>query len=136
MVKARDIVAAARSWVGVPFLHQGRNRSGIDCVGLVIVTMQQVGLWEQDFERRDYGRMPTTNELHEKLAFYFRRVEEPEPGAIIGVRWSRELAHVAIFTGETIIHAFERRGKVIEHGYRAAWPRKTASVWVHPEVTR
>ena len=35
VIKRREIVAAARDWVGVPYRHQGRTRNGIDCIGLL-----------------------------------------------------------------------------------------------------
>jgi cell wall-associated NlpC family hydrolase len=31
------IVSAARSWLGVPWRHQGRTRQGVDCAGLVVL---------------------------------------------------------------------------------------------------
>ena len=36
VIKRREIVDAARNWVGVPYRHQGRTRNGIDCVGLLL----------------------------------------------------------------------------------------------------
>lgn len=53
-----QIVAHARSWKGTPWRHQGRNRAGIDCAGLLIVTAQHFNLPHADMKgyRRDPGR--------------------------------------------------------------------------------
>ena len=42
------IVAAARSWLGVPWRHQGRARQGIDCAGLVVLVGRGLGLTDYD----------------------------------------------------------------------------------------
>jgi cell wall-associated NlpC family hydrolase len=135
MTTGEDVVRVARSWVGVPFLHQGRNRNGIDCVGLIIAVGQELGVLPPNFERRDYGRVPSRKELEQKLGLYCERAEAPAPGTVIGIRWNRELAHTAFCTGPTLIHAWEKRGLVVEHGYRGKWLAITDSVWRLPGVT-
>jgi hypothetical protein len=35
-IKRADLVAAARRFRGTPFVHQGRNRDGVDCLGLLL----------------------------------------------------------------------------------------------------
>jgi cell wall-associated NlpC family hydrolase len=41
---ARDFVAVAEQFLGTPYLWGGRTRAGLDCSGLVQVTMQATGL--------------------------------------------------------------------------------------------
>ena len=37
--------AAAASWVGAPFLHNGRTRSqGVDCMGLIVCVLRDAGI--------------------------------------------------------------------------------------------
>ena len=122
----------ARRWIGVPFLHQGRRRTGVDCIGLVIVTLQAVGRLPPDFERTDYGRIPNRDELQQKIAAYCTRLEHPEPGCMLTLRWNRLAGHTALYTGETIIHAYQRIGYVVEHGYRGPWIRRTDAAWRLP----
>lgn len=136
MITAHDIVSEARTWVGVPFRHQGRTRRGVDCVGLVIVVAQELRVLPSTFIRNDYGRNPSRQELDEKIAAHCTRIDEPEPGCLLAIRWNRELSHVAFFTGDTMIHSYERVGKVTEHGFRAPWPRLVDSVWWLPGVDR
>lgn len=50
-----DIVAEARTWIGVPFRHQGRSREGVDCIGLPVCVRAALGL-ETKFAGIDYRR--------------------------------------------------------------------------------
>lgn len=50
-----DIVAEARTWIGVPFRHQGRSRDGVDCIGLPVCVRAALGI-ETKFAGVDYGR--------------------------------------------------------------------------------
>lgn len=49
-------VEIARTWLGVPWHHQGRNRHGIDCAGLVVQCFPVA-------DRFDYDRNPRAGEL-------------------------------------------------------------------------
>ena len=127
------VIAEARTWLNVPFRHQGRDGHGIDCVGLPIVVCQSLGLLDQRFDVANYGRLPS-GELVTRLQAVCRPIEQAVPGSLIVIAWSRLAAHVAICAGETMIHAYERIGRVIEHGYRGRWVRMTHSVWALPGV--
>jgi cell wall-associated NlpC family hydrolase len=135
MIPPQAVSDEARSWVGIPFRHQGRSRSGVDCIGLVIVVAQSLGLVPADFERRDYGRMPNRDELGQKIREHCRPLEVAQPGCMFAMRWNKEAAHVAIYTGETLIHSYERIGRVVEHSFRGRWPRFVDSVWTLPGVS-
>lgn len=133
MMTPAAVIAEARDWVGVPFVHQGRNSYGIDCVGLPIVVCQALGIIGPDFEITNYGRTPT-GELLPRLRSYCQPIPKAVPGSLLVIAWTRLAAHVAICAGETMIHAYERVGRVIEHGYRGRWVRMTHSVWALPGV--
>lgn len=50
-----EIVAMARSWLGTPWIHQGRLKSvGVDCGGLIIGVGKETGLL--DFDTQAYSR--------------------------------------------------------------------------------
>lgn len=127
------VIAEARSWVGVPFRHQGRDGHGIDCVGLPIVVCRSLGLLPPEFDTPVYGRLPT-GELIDRLKAHCRPMTEVLPGSIVVIAWTKLAAHTAIYTGETLIHAYESVGEVVEHGYRGRWVRMTHSVWALPGV--
>jgi cell wall-associated NlpC family hydrolase len=128
------VIAEARTWVGVPFRHQGRDYRGIDCVGLPIVVLQSLGLLDQRFDVANYGRLPT-GELLERLRPHCRPVEKASPGTLVVIAWTKIAAHVAVCTGETLIHAYESVGRVVEHGYRGRWVRLTHSTWALPGIS-
>ena len=130
-----QLIGEARRWLGVPYRHQGRSANGLDCIGFVVFVLARVGVLPDEFESRDYGRLPKA-ELVEKTAMYCTQVDDAEPGTLLLIRWpgERSAGHAAICAGPTIIHAYSQSRKVVEHGYRAPWPRITVSRWRLPGV--
>jgi cell wall-associated NlpC family hydrolase len=66
------IVRCARSWLGTPWRHRGRDpRKGFDCIGFVLATLLLCG-WQpknpQAVGRLDYDRLSTGDELHQVLS--------------------------------------------------------------------
>ena len=49
MVKRKDIIAKARSWIGIEYRFRGRSRQGIDCSGLVVGVAKELKLFDYDF---------------------------------------------------------------------------------------
>lgn len=134
MVPGWQLVETARDWLGVPFLHQGRTRLGVDCIGFVAAAAGDVGV--SDFLVRlpaNYSRAPQ-GELFAGLAAAAARVEVPEAGDVVLIQWPRAAhpSHVAIYTGETIIHCYQRAGRVVEHGFREPWLNRAHSFWRIP----
>lgn len=127
------VVEVARTWVGVPFRHQGRDGHGIDCVGLPILVLQELGLLGKEFSTEAYGRLPT-GEIVERLRAVCTPLEKALPGSLVVIAWTKIAAHTAICTGDTLIHAYEAVGSVVEHGYRGRWVRMTHSIWALPGV--
>ena len=133
MIPAGAVVAAARGWIGVPYLHQGRSRSGIDCIGLVLQVAREAGIGPADLDFRRYGRMPQREMIEAELPRWCAP-GEAQAGALVVVRWTTAAAHLAICTGPSLIHACASRKQVVEHGYRGVWQRLTHSVWLLPGV--
>lgn len=133
---AASVVTEARSWVGTPFRHQGRDRKGVDCVGLPIVVLSQLGALTPDFEISDYSRRPHGGNLERRLVAHCTPLTDYVPGCLVAIQWQRTLAHVAILTEtETLIHALERQGSVVEHGFRGMWRARYAQgAWALPGV--
>jgi hypothetical protein len=42
-INGRHIIETAKTYIGVPFRHQGRDRQGIDCIGLLIAVGYEYG---------------------------------------------------------------------------------------------
>lgn len=130
-MNATRLVLEARALVGVPFRHQGRNVTGIDCLGLLLLAGSRAQVLDSSIERADYGRAPHAA-LEERLAYHCDRLELVEPGAVIAIKWPGDIraGHVAIATpGGQMIHSYSVAGGVVEHGYRGHWPRWTKSIW-------
>lgn len=139
MITAEQFVAGARSLVGVPWLHQGRSRRGIDCIGLPKLAAESQGLDVDGFlgdlgvvDSRNYGRTPSGG-LLATLERHCQKIEEPVTGCLILIQFPGEKMprHFGIYTGKgTIIHANGKIGRVVEHGYRMSWVRWTHSFWL------
>lgn len=127
----RAVVEAARACVGTPFLHQGRTPGvGLDCVGLV--RWPQVAVAADDSDFRAYGRTPNPSRMGLLLNRHFDAISpsDARPGDILWFRIAGDPQHLAIFTGETIIHAVSNGPcAVVEHGYRHPWPKRLAGVF-------
>lgn len=137
-MKALYVVSAAREWIGTPFHHQGRARgAGVDCIGLVVGVGRELGIWPREVDRLDYGPLPLNGLLLAGVREHCAEIQiaEATPGCILLMRWHRETQHVAVLTGETIIHACVRRGKVVEQGFRGHWPRRTQHAFRLPGVS-
>lgn len=137
MIRAADLVSEARSWLGVRYVHQGRSRFGVDCIGLVICVRSALERWtEAELEPRNYRRLPADGLLEQRLMRHCTQIEVPEDGAVILIRWphTAHASHAALYAGGNIIHAYQLARGVIETGYRAHWLRDTVSYWRLPGV--
>ena len=65
MLTADSFIAAARTYIGVPWQHQGRSRFGIDCVGLLVCAARDLGIPVEDI--RAYQREPGAHDLARML---------------------------------------------------------------------
>lgn len=109
-----------RSFVGTTFEHQGRKPGhGIDCVGLVVCGLQALNLPIRDFTA--YGGDSDPKILLAYVREFFDEVpigqQQPDDVFMFWAVDPSKPQHVAVFTGTTMIHAFDRRarkGKVRE----------------------
>lgn len=113
---------AARKYLGVPFRHLGRDRNGLDCVGLCLVSARDLGI---DIpEPEPYERGPTNGSLLERLrsidCLMEHGVADMKPGDIAAFHVGPYVGHVGIVSFHpeykvlSIIHAFLLRRKVVE----------------------
>ena len=75
-----EVLAEARSWLGVPYLHQGRSRLGVDCVGLLIMVARGIGI--SDYDVSGYPRVPSSDFLRAECERLMRRI--PASAGIVG----------------------------------------------------
>lgn len=139
---AQAVLREARAWVGTPFRHQGRDRRGLDCVGLPLIVLHSLGVALPDeLEairlRPDYPHEQHTDQVRARFLKHCTPLPDAVPGAVIGLTLRRTLTHLAIVGEGTIIHAIDRDhgGGVIEHGFRGLWrTRYAAGAWALPGV--
>ena len=87
-------IAAARSYLGTPWRHMGRNRAGLDCIGLVLVAARDAGLSLPD--PAPYEREPADARLVLEASRLASRVSSPAPGDVMVFRTTRHVGHVGI----------------------------------------
>lgn len=127
-VSGADVVAEARSYIGVKWQHQGRSRAGVDCLGLVREVGAALGLLQ--FDTRDYSRQATD----ESMLWQCRELLQPvaagdwRAGDIPVMRFGKN-RHIGFFGdyvhgGLSLIHAFSMAPhKVVEHRFSDDWLR-------------
>lgn len=124
----QDVVDEARKWIGTPWRHHGRNKFGIDCVGLGVVVVRALNITQYD--SLDYGRTPTPGLLdHLRHVADEIPIADIEPGDFITIQDSAYPFHVAFVSEKYgvphIIHAHARRRTVVEEPYVNEWPGLT-----------
>lgn len=128
MIPRAQFVAEARKWLGVPWVHQGRNRLGVDCAGLMLVTCWGLGLIDRDYDVRGYGIVPPDAMLIGECDRFCERVEQPQFGDVILMRLAKRLLHFGILTDGRVIHAWGAR-KVCEVTMPEMWRRRIAAAY-------
>lgn len=129
---AHSIVIEARKYLGVPYLHQGRNRKGIDCIGLLISVAQNLGI--SDFNIDGYSRLPSGRMMQRLMRDHMTEIalKEAGEGDVLHMSFGNQPQHVAVITETNpirIIHADSERGKVVEHVLDDQWMRCVRGVY-------
>jgi len=125
------ITETARTYLGVPFKHMGRTRAGVDCAGLVVCVCNDLGIPVHDIPR--YGRQPLGGLLEATVRKSFIRTETVGDGTILVMKFATEPQHLAICAGDTIIHAYERVNKCVEHRLDSVWRKRIVSAYRVPQ---
>lgn len=137
MIVTDDILAAARECVGTPFWHQGRQVGiGLDCAGVAVHVAQCIGI--NYFDVSGYGRIPAGGQLERALDEQpgLQRVfiNDKQPGDLLLMRFASDPQHLAIYAGETMIHAYEPVGVCCEHRLSSMWAARIVRVYRFVEI--
>ncbi len=149
----KDIVAAARGWIGTPYSHQASLRGvGCDCLGLLR------GVWRERYGSEPEDLPPYAPDWAESLpaedalagtgraepllaaaARHLLRVEIEQlmPGDVLAFRWRAHLPakHLAILSAPGLmIHAHDG-ASVCEVPFGPWWQRHLAAAFRFPEIT-
>ena len=115
--RAAEVVAAARALVGVPFRLHGRDRDGLDCVGVAALALGRAA-------PRGYGlRSGDTAKAADWLkAAGLRPVMEGGAGDLALVRPGPLQLHLMVGTGAGFVHAHAGLRRVVEMPGESPWP--------------
>ncbi|MBZ5566562.1 MAG: C40 family peptidase [Acidobacteriia bacterium] len=140
MPTREQIVAAGRSWIGTPFVHQGRVKGqACDCVGLPIMVAKELGIAVED--ETNYTREPEGTRVLDGARE--RMVEKPiaqmQPGDVIILRLPHSPCHTALVASLnghlTMIHAYNRiNNEVVENYIDQYWRRHIAACFTFKGV--
>jgi cell wall-associated NlpC family hydrolase len=81
-----------------------------------------------------YARQPFGNLLKAICEAQGVKVDKPQPGDILLMRFVREPQHLGIHAGDTIIHSYQRAGKVTEHRMDNVWRDRIVAVYRFKEL--
>jgi len=128
------MVTWARTHIGVPFFHAGRNENGLDCIGLVIAAAAAANVFILDDQ--SYSPIVNAEYLWKRLRDTCDIVMDFElllPGDIILFNIAASPQHVAMVTEPypniMIIHAFQTVGHVVEHELDRHWDRRIVGLY-------
>lgn len=128
MTTRADIVTEARTWMGVPWRHLGRNRQGVDCAGLVVVVAKALGV--ADYDHTGYTRkaFDHTMLLHFQNNMRQKAIAEGKPGDVLLFADGKFPFHVGMlaerYDALSLVHAYAERRKVVEEQYTGEWPKR------------
>jgi cell wall-associated NlpC family hydrolase len=133
MTVRRDaILAAARSYLGVRYHHQGRNRAGMDCAGLIVCVARDLGINAGDLTA--YARRPDGRTLRNVIEAQAPGTDCYKPGDILLMRFEADPQHLAIVTDHGMIHSYARARMVVEHRMDAVWTARIVAAYQFPGV--
>lgn len=129
MITRDQIVETAKSLVGVRFRHQGRDRNGVDCVGLLVLIGRELG-YEDIKDLADYRRTPTPSVMRAFLEANLDEIplDDLKPGDVIWMRMGGlKPRHAGVFVGkwggeDAIVHA-DGRTNAVRIQYLSDFPR-------------
>jgi|WetSurSiteA1Bulk_404760.scaffolds.fasta_scaffold00619_4 cell wall-associated NlpC family hydrolase len=132
--RIHNYLKEVRKYVGTPFLHQGRDKNGMDCIGIIVVPLNEVGFFKYD--NTNYKRYGLGGEIIQILSKHCYEIDWPNEELKAGdiLMFSRQKSqHLAIYTGSTIIHANNFVGKVVEHDLDEKWTNLITKVFRYKE---
>lgn len=134
------VIALAKTWIGVPFLHNGRTRSqGVDCLGLLLSFFKELGVqipYKQEFYKSDWYQHTPEERYLDGLMQYGIHIEPEQilPGDVLYFRTGllakapvNKITHAGIAIGAgQFVHALNRKPVRISDLQEPAWTRTYA----------
>jgi hypothetical protein len=125
MIHWTDYWKECQKLVGVPYHHQGRSTAGLDCAGTVILPAEACGIKVE--APTNYATTPTSREMQDIIETYCTPIAGEYRPLEIWALWfgnPRLPQHLAAFSSGYVIHACNKRKKVIQHRVPPTWYRQ------------
>jgi len=118
MITRDEITRTARTYLGSKWKHRGRNRIGVDCVGLILCIARDLGIEAQDVDR-EYKRTPEIELFLDQLKrqTVAGSVRNIRPGSILVLNQGPYPCHCGIVTPgpqPLVLHASVAKRCVVE----------------------
>jgi cell wall-associated NlpC family hydrolase len=132
-----DIVEAARKYLGVRWVHQGRDRNaGIDCLGLIVVVAEDLGYPLEDYTT--YSREPDPLLIQTLIGQQMEAsTGDPVAGDMALLHFDRRRKspyHFGIISDtDTLIHGHGPSRQVVEQPLRM-YSEQIHSLWKFPRL--
>ena len=142
-----EVVAAARSWIGTPYVHQSATKgAGSDCLGLlrgvwrdvVGAEPEMVPAYSMDWSEPQGEERLWAAAARHLLPKATQEVEAPGDVLLFRMRGRGVAKHLGIQAGigneASFVHAYSGHG-VVESPLSAPWRRRIVARFTFPEET-
>jgi len=133
------IVEAARSFIGAPYRHKGRNRFGIDCWGLVVLSGRKADVSYAD--SMDYPSRPTFKDTFRIVQCILTAVPMSNlaHGDVVAINAPAHANHLGIVEIDEynimwIIHACQRSKMVVRQQVDFRFAQKFNRVYSYTSI--
>ncbi len=148
LLKQREIVSEARSWIGTRFQHQGRlkkdlnNQGGCDCLGFILGVTSKLSINSKNnipltlIAPNNYPRIPLKYDVEAILDLHLDRTDISDlmVGDLLLLNIEGNATHLGIVGdyvdgGFSIIHSYFSAGCVVEHRMDEEWWSRVRGVY-------
>ena len=111
-----EIETIAESCVGVPWKAGSYTMHGMDCVGLIVIITQRLGLYDpSEMAIPRYSAVPSPGSMLKHIGKYLKRAEGPILGGVVTYAQSGTgLYHVSVLGEKHMYHAAMENKKVVK----------------------
>ena len=135
----QSMVSSLNDLIGIPYQTHGRDESGIDCLGLVILFYRKHGINLPDYLDlyQDTRNFELLNQHIDDNKGKFERVSAPRFGDIVLMRIGRFACHLGIYINEsTFLHAHDGRESAIDRTDSYVWRERIVGYYRACDIQR